>query len=274
MAEGFCFLLKKRFNVTDKEFDLFTVKVLDIFTRLPFNKDDKIKWFNHVLDDFMVFGYTTELYRSTQPHGGFKRLRDTVRTNKTLDYSRPLIKTISLSSYLLIRHNNHYLTEFLRRYPEKHNWSHHGVLTLIKIILDTRLCIRFRHLINDKTIWTNIKCFCNMIFGFINSEHVRLCVSTDNFDTVDFINSAEQHIFNYLKKENVVILDQDIAVLNIDLKTYIDNYTVMVQHKVVGEYTNTNLNIEGCSDLRDDDEFSGLKELNRICRKFKIDIVP
>jgi hypothetical protein len=261
--------------VNDKDFDLFTVKILDIFTRLlPFDKDDKVKWFNHVLDDFMVFGYTTELYRSTEPFGGFRRLRDTVKSDKTLDYNKPLIKTISLSSYLLISHNNHYLAEFLHRYPEKHNWSHHGVLTLIKIITDASLRVRFKHLINDKEIWKSIKCFCNMIFGFINSQHVRLCVSTDNFDTLDFVNSAEQRIFSYLKEENIVILDQDIAVLNIDLKTYISEYTTMVQHKALGDYSNTNLVVEGCSDLKDDNEFSGLKELNKICRKFKIDIVP
>lgn len=260
--------------MNNKDFDLFTVKVLDIFTRLPFDKDNKIKWFNHVLDDFMVFGYTTELYRTTQAFGGFKRLRDTIRSDKTLDYNKPLIKTISLSNYLMIAHNNHYLIEFLHRYPEKYQWSHHGVLILIKIITDTQQRVWFKHLINNEDVWKSIKCFCNMIFGFINSEHVRLCVSTDNFDTLDFINSAEQRIYGYLKKENIVVLDQDIALLNINLKTYIEQYTIMVQHKALGDYSNTNLVIEGCSDLKDDEEFSGLKDLNKICRKFKIDIVP
>lgn len=259
--------------MTDIEFDLFTNRVLDIFKRLPFDKDNKVKWFNSVLDDFMVFGYTTELYRSSEALGDFKRLRDTDNTNKTLRNTKPLINHVSLSSYLMITHSNHYLIEFLHRYPEKHQWSHHGVLTLLKIITDTTLRIRFRNIIDGGDSWYSLKVFCNMIFGYVNSKHTRLCVSTDNFDSIDFINSAEQRIFGFLDKENIVILDQDIVVLNIDLKTYLQKYEAVVHHKLLGDYIN-GLLIEGSSDLSSDKLFSGLKELNKICRKFKIDIVP
>lgn len=214
---------------------------------------DRIQWFNQILREFVKFGVSLNI--QTNKHK--KSRSSSAFSSKT---SIKLFDEISLSKYIVLDVYNLYTIQFINQYPKVEYWSHQMVLPLLEYIENGKIKSMFVNDINpDKEVWLSIKRFVNMIYGVVNAHMCDLAIIDDEFCVNTFRNNATENLMSMLPRQNIVCLDTDRVLLNCSLK----DFNLRFDDNRWSLY-----NVVGCSDNR-----SGLKELNKICRKHSIDII-
>lgn len=234
----------------DEDFDLFFSTIYQIFNKnnLGCNKQANREWFDKILKELEVFGLVYIDSKHTEPEEHSIKLQQGKDKN-----------IVSISCFLMLDLKYGFQRSLLSLYPSHLNWSHTGVYLLIKNLINNEIYLRFfNDLSLDKQILIDIRRFCNMVFGLVNVTDLKIC----NFNRNKIINQTSTIFREYFSYNQVILLDTDRVLLRTTLKDYrLKNRCHLHELGPV--------HVVGCSDYS-----SGLSELNKFCRKFKIDILP
>lgn len=235
--------------------DTFFNSIYEIFKANPFSEFRKVHWFNTVLGQFENFGLTTYLINNKN---NYKRSSERIELMPLIGHKTP----VSLNSFCLIAIKRLYPVHFVTKYKDNDYWSHHGVLMLLKNMVNCNILKQFTENTElDNNVWLDIKRFTNMVYGMVN---IPLCnlVLHDKFSPYIFNYEAYLSFIGLFDRDSIIASDTDSVLLNISLEELRKSIDIEF-----GIHTNFQLN--ACSDIKSD---FGTVNLNKFCRKHYIDI--
>lgn len=243
----------------DLDFENFFKQIVDIFSRnssknyVNFSKENRFVWFENILNELKIFGINESIYLTP----------DQVPTITYLNKSNNVVKLnkVSISRYLLLEINSLYQRSLLNLYPNLKDWSHAGVYHILNNIVNGKIKLQFINNISDldKFDWIDIKRFSNMVMTMIYCSSLSV---SDSSKLLYVKEEAEKYFRQYFSPNQEIVLDSDRVLLSTTLKNYKEENNVIFSESSM-------IRVVGCSDYK-----SGLEELNRVCRKYNIDIIP
>lgn len=225
-------------------------KNLDKIALIKDITDNKINWFNSVLDDMRIFGFHECRGHSIQLSKGIS--------------AAVMKKDISISNFCIVEVNRLYPRALIELYNNV-KWSHAGVLKLLKYVVSGEMTQYLKEIGKPHYI-TDMKMFTNMVYGLLITDKSNLRIDHP-FVMTDFNNACSRIMNDVVIKcgrtEDVVLLD-----LN----------TVLFCHSVdtinINALTDKSIDIIGASSKCGDVRHRAFKVLNFLCRKHKVDILP
>lgn len=244
----------------EQKFKMTFASMYKVFKERPFvqeNEFSKIFWFNSILEDLLPFGVTDSIRSS---HYDQRKSRNT----GPLTRQKSILREVSFSSYTVLTINQLYNMQFVVQYPTKEDWSHHGVFFMLQNMVNSNIKSQFFNRENDldRSVWVDMKRFCNMVFGFVNSKESNLAVSDFVFDVSDFKSRPNQWFLGLFDITKVVLIDVDTVVLCTGYNEFKEKFPYKF-------YTLPELRLIGCSENK-----TGVRELNWFCRRQSVDILP
>lgn len=180
--------------------------------------------------------------------------------NKVLPFNKLLVcnqKDVSISNFSIIGVRFLYLRALLNCYPEDNNWSIPAVRHILNGVLTGYLHAYL--VLHQKTrIWTDIKLFTNMVYGSLRQIQNALSVYSPELTDEQQMNmtvSIVNHAIDTARiKDKVIAIDCDTILVKEPLRDIKNGNTIYLI-------------------IESSESSEVYRELNKICRKLKIDIV-
>lgn len=233
-------------NELEQVFNIFKRNEIETTNISDLTLSTKRKWFNNILKEFEIFGINENINSNN-----LNEINNQLIINHIYQYQN----TVSINNFCILEVNGLYRHSFLHFYPENYQWSHPGILKLLKIYDDKFILNN----IKNKELKYNIKLFINLILGMLfntNLNNSSLPLKIEglyNFEI--FKNKTKIFMLELIKEinqtKNLVCFDVDEILLSVNSKEVDFNHLI-----------NNHFNLSS----------DPIKILNKICRKFNIDI--
>lgn len=220
--------------------------------------DNKFEFFNEALLFLEKFGLNT-----FQDSWVFSTV---IPGDKLYRYTPPAssVSMVSISKFVIVEVNQTYIQAFLKLRPLETQWSHPGVFKLLQGILNGDVKRIYHNGETNLYTWNVTKLFVNMIYGVITAKGMHMTGSIDLRRL-----TLSGHLSSSMFVQAVKKVKEEIAIASGQ------------RDKLVRSTTDEML--FACSLIDFPPEFinnhhlcfsNSYRTLNRICRKFNIDIMP